>query len=289
MKKAYSLLELSIVAIIIGVLVSGVVAGAGMIRSSKVANARLFTVKAVVPEISGLIAWYEASLKDSFNVNEASDGAAVAKWFDISPGSNSNVASSTKKNELTSSSSGTTFVLNGINGTPSVRFSGATSAKFAAASFYQGTSLQNTIFLVLRPLATLSSTTPVVVVDSGASGNPTSSVGLKSNAITLNASSSANIPTSISLSAGNDYAIAAYFNNTLSQAFINSATTSAGSGSTGTNQLTGLTIGTDKSGSNGFNGLISEIIIYNRPLKLQERKDVMNYLSKKYKITVTGL
>lgn len=286
MKKAYSLLELSIVAIIIGVLVSGVVAGAGMVRSSKVANARLFTAKAVVFEINGLTAWYEASLKDSFNGNEMSDGAAVTKWFDISPGSNSNVASSTKKNELTSSSSGTVFISNGINGTPSIRFSGVSGAKFAAASFYQGTSLQNTIFLVLRPLAALSSTAQVVT-DSGASGSATSSVGLKNNAITLNAGASANITTS--LAAGTDYAIAAYFNDTVSQAFINSATTSAGSGSTGTNQLTGLTIGTDKSGANGFNGLISEIIVYNRPLKLQERKDVMNYLSKKYKITVTGL
>ncbi len=285
MKKAYSLLELSIVAIIIGVLVSGVVAGAGMVRSSKVANARLFTTKAVVFEINGLTAWYEASLKDSFNGNQMSDGNAVTKWFDISPGSNSNVASSTKKNELTSDG-GTTFIANGINGTPSIRFSGASSANFTTASFYQGTSLQNTVFLVLRPLATLSSTAQVVA-DSGASGSPTSSVGLKNDAIALNAGASANITTS--LAAGTDYAIAAYFNDTVSQAFINSATTSAGSGSTGTNQLTGLTVGTDKSGANGFNGLISEIIVYNRPLKLQERKDVMNYLSKKYKITVTGL
>lgn len=285
MKKAYSLLELSIVAIIIGVLVSGVVAGAGMVRSSKVANARLFTTKAVVFEINGLTAWYEASLKDSFNGNQMSDGTAVTKWFDISPGSNSNVASSTKKNELTSDG-GTTFIANGINGTPSIRFSGASSANFTTASFYQGTSLQNTVFLVLHPLATLSSTAQVVA-DSGASGSPTSSVGLKNDAIALNAGASANITTS--LAAGTDYAIAAYFNDTVSQAFINSATTSAGSGSTGTNQLTGLTVGTDKSGANGFNGLISEIIVYNRPLKLQERKDVMNYLSKKYKITVTGL
>jgi hypothetical protein len=59
--------------------------------------------------------------------------------------------------------------------------------------------------------------------------------------------------------------------------------------SPGSNALTGLTIGMDKSGSNGFNGYISEIIIYDRQLKLQERKDVMSYLAKKYRITVANL
>jgi hypothetical protein len=31
------------------------------------------------------------------------------------------------------------------------------------------------------------------------------------------------------------------------------------------------------------------VIVYNRTLNLQERKDVMSYLSRKYKISVTGV
>ncbi len=291
MKKAYSLLELSIVTIIIGVLISGVMSGVGMIRASRTTNARLFTTKSVVPEISGLVAWYEAASKDSFNGAEANDATALTSWYDLNPGSNSNIYGATKKNQLSSASSGVTFISNGINGTPSVKFSGETNANFilklsgSASNFYQGSSLQNTVFLVFRPL-TAPSSTAQIILDSISSGS-TTTIGIKDSALNLNAGTGSDISTSFS--AGNDYVVAAYFNGSSSQAFVNEATTAAGTASINTNQITGLTIGTNKSGTSGFNGLISEIVVYNRPLKLQERKDVMNYLSKKYKISVTGL
>ena len=45
-------------------------------------------------------------------------------------------------------------------------------------------------------------------------------------------------------------------------------------------------IGRDDSTS-FYNGEIAEIIIYNRALKVDERNDIQNYLSKKYGIKVT--
>ncbi len=290
MKKAYSLLELSLVVIITGILITGVVAGSGMIRAAKTSNARILTSKSPTVEISGLVAWYETSLKESFKSNEALEGSSLTAWYDIKPDSNSSFFGAIKKNQLISSSSGTTFVSSGINSTPSVKFDGAANAKFAisnsgSTSFYQGTSLQNTVFLVIRPFA--PSSTTQTILDSGSSGSDTSSISIKNNAIILNAGT--NLSIGATFASGNDYVIAAYFNTTTSQAFINNATTAVGSGNSGSYQLNGLTIGTDKSGTNGFSGMISEIIIYNRPLKIQERKDVMNYLSKKYKISVSGL
>ena len=285
MKKAFSLLELSVVAIIIGVLISGVVAGAGMIRASKISNTRLFTSKSPIPEISGLVAWYETSLKESLDGNEAINGTAITNWYDLNPGSNSGVAGATKKNTLTSVNPKPTFISKGINDTPSISF--ASNAKFTLSAFYQGTSSQNTIFLVLRPLGALSATAQVVL-DSSSTATVTTSIGLKSTAITLNTGTSVN-SASTTLSAGSDYVISAYFNNANSQAFVNSASSALAAANTGANSLSGLTIGTNKSGSSPFTGLISEVIIFNRVLKTQERKDVMNYLSKKYKISVAGL
>lgn len=279
MKKAFSLLELSVVAIIIGVLISGVVAGAGMIRASKISNTRLFTSKSPIPEISGLVAWYETSLKESLDVN----GTAINNWYDLNPGSNSGVAEATKKNTLVNS--GATFLSKGINDTPSISF--ASNAKFTLSAFYQGTSSQNTIFLVLRPLSTLS-TTAQVVLDSSSTAAVITSIGLKSTAINLNTGTGVD-SAATTLSAGSDYVIAAYFNNANSQAFVNSASSALAATNTGVNSLSGLTIGTNKSSSSPFTGLISEVIIFNRVLKTQERKDVMNYLSKKYKISVSGL
>ncbi|MBP7709446.1 MAG: prepilin-type N-terminal cleavage/methylation domain-containing protein [Rickettsiales bacterium] len=284
MKKAYSLLELSIVVIIIGVLISGVAAGFGMIRASKISNTRLFTSKSPVIETSGLVAWYETSLKESLDGNQATDGAQITNWYDLNPGSNSGVAGATKKNKLESVSPGATFISDGINGTPSISF--ASNARFTLSAFYQGTSSQNTIFLVLRPLSTLSATAQVVL--DSISTAYTTSIGLENAAINLNTGTGVD-SAATTLSSGTDYVISAYFNNASSQAFVNSASTALAAENTGTNQLTGLTIGTNKGGTAGFTGLISEVIIFNRVLKSQERKDIMNYLSKKYKISVAGL
>ena len=91
-----------------------------------------------------------------------------------------------------------------------------------------------------------------------------------------------------------NYIVAFYANGSSSKAYINNAssmtggaTFNIGGGSLGS--LTGLTVGSTLNNNSYFNGLISEIIIYNRPLQTQERKDVMNYLGQKYGITITGI
>jgi prepilin-type N-terminal cleavage/methylation domain-containing protein len=288
-KKAFSLLELSIVTIIIGILISGVVAGSGLIQSSRLSNARSLTTKSAIFEIDGLVAWYETSLQNSFDSSEALDGEAVTNWYDLTPGSNSDISASVKKNTLISSSSGTIFTNNGINGVPSIKFDGSSDANFiltnsgSSNSFYQGDSSQSTIFTVLQPLSLNS---PLVAISN--TGSSTVEIQVGESVVNLYAGTS-NCSVSNNFEIGSDYIIAGYFNGNLSKVFVNSATTETGSGDAGTNSLSGLTIGTDKNGESGFIGLISEIIVYNRPLKLQERKDIMNYLSKKYKISVTGL
>ncbi|MES2961327.1 MAG: LamG-like jellyroll fold domain-containing protein [Pseudomonadota bacterium] len=288
MKKAFTLTELSIVVLVIGVLITGITQGSGMIKTARLANARSMTSRSPTLDISGLTAWYEPTLKSSFKDSESIDASQTTEWRDNSPGS----IVLTKNKLSRSAGSDVVYKESGINNLPTLLFSGASSANIALANFYQGTSLQNTIFLVFRPLFATSSTA-ITLLDSSSS-NSTSSVSIKSTAVNLNAGTSADTGTgtnAASFANGNDYIVAAYFNSSSSQVFVNNAATSAGSATINpnTNQLGGLTIGTNKSGTSGFNGYISEIIVFNRPLKLQERKDVMSYLSKKYKISVTGL
>ena len=288
MKKAFTLTELSIVVLIIGILITGITQGSGMIKASRLTNARSITSRSPALEIDGLIAWYEPTLKSSFKDSESIDASQTTEWRDNSPGS----IILTKNKLSRSAGNAVTYEESGINNLPTLLFSGAASANIALANFYQGSSPQNTVFIVFRPLFATSSTAKILFDSSSA--NSTSSIGIKSTAVNLNAGTSVDTATatnSASFANGNDYVVAAYLNSSSSQVFVNNATTSAGNGTINpnSNQLGGLTIGTDKSGTNGFNGYISEIIIYNRPLKLQERKDVMSYLSKKYKISVTGL
>jgi prepilin-type N-terminal cleavage/methylation domain-containing protein len=283
-KLAFSLLELSIVVVIIGMLVAGVMQGTNMIRASRLASAKSATSQAVVPKLNGLVAWYETSRLDSLKSGEAFDGANPTEWYDISPSS-----IVMKKNKLTKTAgSNVVFVSEGINKFSSLKFSG--SGKFSLTNFYQGTSQQNTIFLVIKPLSIQN---PSIIIDSSDTSNA-SSVGIKTNAVNFNDGTSTD--TSTGSNAANfivngEYIVVAYFNGSSSKAYVNNALTEAGAGviNNGHNAIKGLVIGANRNGSSGFNGLISEVIVFNRPLQSQERKDVMSYLSKKYKITVFGI
>lgn len=293
-KKAFSLIEMAIVVLIIGLLIAGVIGGAGMIRAAAISSARSFTVKSSVPQISGLVVWYETSLKESLKASEASNGNQISAWYDVSPTSlaahryDVNPGSATGQRNVLSrtASSAVTYQDSTINDLPAIHFNGNGNLNLAA--FYQGDLAQSTVFLVFRPTSV-----GTTLFDSNSSGNNTS-IGISSNSVNLDAGNNASTATgsnSAAFNIGNDYIIAAYLNGSSSKAYVNNAGTPAGNSNVdaGTNSISGLTIGSNKSGGNVFVGLISEIIIYDHPLQIQERRDVFKYLSHKYKISVTGI
>jgi hypothetical protein len=246
-----------------------------MIKASRLANARAFTVNSPAAKIEGLIAWYETSLQSSFKAGENIDAAQITEWHDINPES---VAAD--RNKLTrSASSGVVYVDDGINKIPSLQFNVGNS-KISLANFFQGSLKQSTIFIVAKPIGNFWN---AGIFDSDTT-HSTNFVGLKTTAINLNAGSSVDFSNTIS--PGNSYIITAYFNGSASTASLNSQTM-ASTQNAGTNELAGVTIGTNKSGGSGIYGLISEVIIFNRPLKIQERIEILTYLSKKYKITIS--
>lgn len=279
-------MELSIVLMIIGTLLVGVTQGTGMINSARLTNARSNTIQSPVAKMDGLVAWYETSLRDSLKSAEQVNAAKITEWRDISP---SSIAA--QKNKLTRSASiAVVYRLAAINKVPAIEFNG--TAKISLASFYQGATAQATIFLVFKTNYNPSGT-QVTLFDADTSQS-TFSLGIKSTTVSLNAGTAVDTATGTnpaSFTGGASYIVAAYFNGSSSHAYVNDATTKAGNGNinSGSNSLNGVTIGSNKSGGAGFTGMISEVIIFNRPLQLQERKDVMSYLSKKYKISVTGL
>lgn len=286
-RKAFTLVELGMVIVVIMVLVVGVLKGASLTQTSRVLGARSFTASSIVPKIEGLIAWYETSTKDSFKSNQAFDSGQLDSWYDINPETfvrNSNLAEGSKVNKLTrTASSSVTYVEDGINSTPSVNFT-ASSSSFNLSSFYQGSLALSTIFIVFKPTSYLSG--DVTLLDSNSSGS-ISSIGVSSSTVKINAGTALSGSATINL--GNDYIIAAVFNSTSSKIYLNNSETTIASGNAGSNSLTGLTIGSNRLGAESFPGMISEIIIYNRSLNIQERRDIFRYLASKYKITVTGI
>lgn len=85
-KKAFSLIELSIVILIIGILVSGVTQSSRLIRQFRLSSAQSLTDNSPVNSIPDLVAWYETTKETStFNGTnyQLDDGSAVTILKDI--------------------------------------------------------------------------------------------------------------------------------------------------------------------------------------------------------------
>lgn len=83
--KAFSLIEMSIVILIIGVLTSGVIAGSRMYNSARLATAKSLTSNSPVAGMKDLYLWLDATAEKSFLKNEANDGKTISVWYDTNP------------------------------------------------------------------------------------------------------------------------------------------------------------------------------------------------------------
>lgn len=293
-KKAFSLIELSVVIVIIGLIIGGITSGKSLVRTSKVSAARSVTLSSQIATIPGMVLWTETSTKDAFLSSEIANNSQLTTWYNREP------SGFLTKNNLTAAASANALYQEiGMNDLPTVNMNVAGNMKVAS---FAGSALTTaTIVIVFKPTIAPTSTA-TIIADSGAAANSTFSIGIKDTKVTLDAGTPvetliASNPASFVLNG--QYILVVYFNGSTSRVFanttsaVNNVTTEVGgAGATlnpGSNILNGLTIGANKSGSSGIAAEISEVIVYNRALKDTERQDVMSYLSKKYKITVTGI
>jgi len=285
LKLAFSLIELSVVILVISILVVGATQGYNLVKSAQISNARGLTAKSPITQIQGVIAWYETSLKDSFDESQARDDANISSWKDISLNS---ILNGYNKLETATPSTNIKYVRSAINKIPAVKFTG--SSKLSLTDFTQGPSSQATVFLVIKLNYTPDTTNFKTIFD----GNSTDfSFSIKSDGVQINnglITNSASVANSFSNS--KEYAIAIYFNGSNSKVYVNKVDSMFGGvalNANGTNQLIGMTLGTNRSGTIGFNGYISEVAVFNRVIKTTERKEIFYYLSKKYNIDIEGI
>lgn len=288
-KSGFSLIELAMVIVIIGLLVIGVTKGSNMIDDARLSPARALTLASPVASISNLVLWLETTSFDSISANQRFDGASnITTWYDINP-------QVTTKNNATTYSGSPTYIANGINGLPVIRFSGA-SAQYLN---FNGTALANsnyTIFIIEQRRDTHgsdannnyfmgSSPTPV-----GYGNNQLPHLGYRFNT------------TFTFAQFGNDYdvAVSGYTTPTpIIHTFRFSSTQGKDYWKNGSNlihqtsggALQGL-INYDNAsigaafGTILYNGDIAEVIIFNKALTSEERVSVESYLSKKWKIAI---
>ena len=118
-KKAFSLIEISIVIIVVGILIAGISQGIDLYQDARLANVRALTLNSRVGRIPDLVVWLETVSEKSFDKNEAIDNAPISKWLDINPIDKSgNLSYSSLTNRPT-------YSLDGINNLPALKFDGS--------------------------------------------------------------------------------------------------------------------------------------------------------------------
>ena len=288
-KKAFTIIEISVLMLVISVMIVGVMTSKSMVTKSRLANAQSLTQQSYVNEISDdLIAWYETSLEGSFNASEIkNDGSFITAWKD------SNKSVVTKNNATVTTPLNTAnqpiLVQNVFyNSIPGLRFSGSQYLKFDGTKFAQNS---YTIFLVEQRSSNKSEN--YFIGGSGSSSNSNLSMGYGTD-------------TTISFSHySNDFtrSIASYkpqtpimhtflFNDTIGKRHSINGGSIAINTPAQTTSITSFNLAMigayNPSGTlKTYVGDLAEIIMFKRSLKTEEIKAIESYLGSKYGIPVS--
>ena len=293
--SAFSLIEISIVILIIGILVAGVTQSSKLIKYSRLNSARSLTQSSPVAGISDLMLWYETSLESSFLDAEQTDGSTISTWYDNSPQSTvKNNASLDNGDGGTACAGNPKFYESVFNGgIPAIRFDGVNDCLRFSGADLVGTNY--TIFVVEQRRGS-----PGRFFFGGTTTGTTNAnfhfgyalqtyvrlghynVNLDYTSIPSYSSPTPRIHTGrLQAGSSRDY-------------WLNGGTTADATNSTASytsvlvsNAGSALGRNVGPSSTMYFNGDLAEIIIYTRALKTEERQAVEDYLSKKYAITIS--
>jgi prepilin-type N-terminal cleavage/methylation domain-containing protein len=321
---AFSLIELSIVILIVGIIVAGVTQSSRLVRQSKLKSAQSLTQSSPVNGIRSISVWFETTQDASFP-SSLDDEGAITQWNDTNPQTQSRLYAVPAANATTpssTSSSSIVYDVEGINGLPSIKFDGtvstagilAVSTVPATASPYITKSPVTTLsdpnapnaftaFMVYKLDSPAASTDYTVLYngtsgtngwgyyrDSGASNVRTAVVG----ATTPYKVAGTTLPTTqeIATITYSGYNSSNATGTKTTNLYINGGTNFTTTNATGsttaiTLPATEMYIGGITSATKTWKGYISEVIIFDVVLKTQDLKDVATYLSKKYNIPLS--
>ena len=289
-KNAFSLIELSIVILVISVMVVGVVTGKSLITKSRLANAKSLTRQSVVNDMGDdLIAWYETSLEGSFKPSETkTDGSAITLWKD----SNKNAVN---KNDATAVGSPTLVQNVFYNSIPGVRFTGSQYFTFNGSKFAKNS---YTVFVVEQRRSGISQNYFIAGDTDGVNQNLV--LGYRYNTTVTQAhwGNDFDVPTAIpSYSAQNliPRIHTFLFNNSIGKQYTlngkhNYADYKQGDSPTKLEPLISFfssRIGYYRGGNGYYEGDLAEIIMFKRSLKTEEVEAIESYLGSKYGIPVS--
>lgn len=290
--SGFSLVELSITILIIGILVSAIVKGKSLYRDIKLTAAKSLTKSSVVSSIKNLHVWYETTSDSSFNENEVIDGEDINKWHDINP-------VNTLKNNLVMQQAGKVpnYEANCINGLPCLRFDRNNGERLVGEKSVNinGDSAQGTIFIVGISLNAATAQYPVSISGGGPFEVFRIDVNTSSNGAGVRFQGANRLFSSpfkhdipfISTWTFPQASTSQYFD-----LYVNGKKQTIASIANAAIEIKNIELvvgGENYLGNYGsfFDGKIAEIIIFDRYLSNKERQSVEKYLGQKYSIKVT--
>ena len=284
-RKGFSLVELSIVILIIAILVVGVTQSSRLISITRLSTAKQLTQSSPVSSIRGLIGWYEATSEKSFSIEEPDDNFRVQMWKDINP-------QEVLKNNLVSPDldSSPIFRSNCINSLPCLEFNGT---KFLNNTVNFGSANQLSIFAIFR-LNNLGAGIQSIISSKGlrVAENLAFTYGIDQSPVEKIYYASPKAESVNSFGAGKLGAKVDYLTYFIDDGFsvnqyVSDSFSTSTASVTGAKNISLFTVGAWDDGTYTqelINGYIAELIIFNRALKIEERKEVEKYLTKKWKI-----
>ncbi len=271
--QAFSLIELSIVILIIGILVAGVTQSSRLMKEFRTQTLAQLINNSPVNSISDLVLWLESTQSSSFVEAEAQDGATVNQWFDM------NKFTITKATAIANNTKAV-YRQSAINSLPALYFSGGGWFDINMSVTNKNT---KTIFVVLMTQNTnqrnylfdnSSCTQFCFIIESNTNGAGHMHAG------------ASNLQGNFQLK--KPY-IATIIYNGANSFFRNNGIANP-IGNAGANPMfNSMRLGSSCQPfayNEGFIGYIGEFIIFDRVLKVDEYQDVEKYLSTKWGIKI---
>lgn len=295
LKKGFSLVEISVVVLVVGILIASITSAVDMIAEAKLRGIRAQTKATKINRMTSLALWLEPSLIDSIAESDRVDGKTISQWSDINPQSDSKIIFKDG-----SSTSTINYKEKGENNIPVIKFlSGVDDFFYPSGTTPKTYSFENifpqnkfTIFAVVKPLASLNIFSLCEYASSTYTCGAGKEISLKfDSTIKAELKTFASSSTSATITATNSSTrpvviISALKDDVGNKLFVdgsNVATTVAN-----TYLTTNSIVGTFKIGGGANNAEIYEIIVFYNALSDGDRQMVEGYLSRKYNIKVVA-
>jgi prepilin-type N-terminal cleavage/methylation domain-containing protein len=288
--KAFSLIEISVVVLIIAILISGISTGIDLYADYKIVSLRSFTANSVISRIPNLEFWSDTISTKSFD-KSIKNNDLVNKWNNLNPNLNYSISATSL-----SQSKSPIFIEKGINNLPSILFDGSDDCLQIPFNLNYVDNPEVTIFLVFKSITNPAGSTINALFgndDQGGWGRFVLSVYNSGAGGPSNGSGVSLVPNINKL---NTNFILTYLSNQkasnasltrLNKKFSNIINTHNFTSVKGPINF-GLATIDGNCTTYHSNIMVSEIIAYYRALNVSEIEKIENYLAKKYFIQLVN-